>query len=289
MGAAAATGAPAGKTTTSPPPDGIGRLVDLLAGRRFSVLTGAGCSTESGIPDYRGPETARRARNPIRFAEFVKSEDGRKRYWARSFVGWPRLASARPNAAHEALAALSARGHVRGLVTQNVDRLHRKAGSVGEVELHGALEEVVCLQCAAVSSRAELQDRLVAMNPDFEAIAAEQAPDGDAELDDVSRFEVARCLRCAGDLKPHVVFFGESVPRPRVDAARQLVDSADALLVVGSSLVVYSGFRFVKQASQRGIPVAILNLGSTRGDPLAQVTVSAPAGATLQALASALG
>lgn len=249
------------------------------------MLTGAGCSTESGIPDYRGPETARRARNPIRFSEFVRDEVGRRRYWARSFVGWPRLAAAQPNAAHLALARLQAHQRVAGLITQNVDRLHRRAGSLGEVELHGALAEVVCLQCGVVSERSDLQDRLRALNPGFDGSWAEQAPDGDADLDDVADFVVARCLRCDGDLKPHVVFFGESVPRDRVEKARAHVDDADALLVVGSSLVVYSGFRFVKQAHARHIPIAIVNLGTTRGDPLADVLVPHSAGPALTAIA----
>jgi len=263
-------------------------LIDLLANRNVAVLTGAGCSTESGIPDYRGPETARRARNPIRFAEFVRDEAGRRRYWARSFVGWPRLAAAKPNPAHLALARLQATGHVRGLITQNVDRLHQRAGSADSVELHGALQEVVCLGCGALGERDDLQDRLVALNPGFEGGHAAQAPDGDADLAEVQDFVVARCLRCAGDLKPHVVFFGESVPRERVARAREHVDRADALLVVGSSLVVYSGFRFVKQAHQRGIPVAILNLGPTRGDPLATVYLRASAGEALSAAAARL-
>lgn len=252
------------------------------------MLTGAGVSTESGIPDYRGPETARRARNPIRFAEFVRDEAGRQRYWARSFIGWPRMASARPNPGHEALAALQTRDRLTALVTQNVDRLHRKAGSNDEVELHGALAEVICLACRRLSSRAMLQDRLHALNPGFGDDSVAQAPDGDADLEDVEDFVVARCLHCEGELKPHVVFFGESVPRERVHRAREAVDAADALLVVGSSLVVYSGFRFVKQAARAGIPVAILNLGPTRGDELATLKVEANAGQFLPELVARL-
>jgi len=252
------------------------------------VLTGAGCSTESGIPDYRGPETARRARNPMRFADFAGDDANRRRYWARSFVGWPRIEAAAPNRGHAALARLGDAGRLTGLVTQNVDRLHRKGGTTGEVELHGALAEVVCLGCGEVSSRADLQDRLTALNPGFVGRTAEQAPDGDAELEESREFRVARCLRCDGDLKPHVVFFGEAVPRERVDRAKQIVAASEALLVVGSSLVVFSGFRFVKQAAKAGIPVAIVNLGPTRGDPLAEVKVEAGAGAVLGALAEAL-
>lgn len=198
------------------------------------------------------------------------------------------MAAAQPNAAHRALARLQAHQRIVGLITQNVDRLHRSAGSSGEVELHGALADVVCLGCGVLSSRAELQDRLRALNPGFDGSWAEQAPDGDADLDEVEDFVVARCLRCRGDLKPHVVFFGESVPRPRVDQARAYINEAEALLVVGSSLVVYSGFRFVKQAHARGIPVAIVNLGTTRGHALADVLVPLSAGSALTALADRL-
>ncbi|MCB9796850.1 MAG: NAD-dependent deacetylase, partial [Alphaproteobacteria bacterium] len=188
-------------------------LAQLLRGRRVLALTGAGCSTESGIPDYRGPETARRARNPIRFQDFVKSPEGRQRYWARSFVGWPRIAEARPNAGHRALAALEQRGLLSGLITQNVDRLHQAAGSRAVIELHGALAEVICLGCGRLSKRADLQARLAALNPGFGRRDAEAAPDGDADLIEVTDFQVAGCGQCGGDLKPHVVFFGENVPR----------------------------------------------------------------------------
>jgi NAD-dependent deacetylase sirtuin 4 len=264
-------------------------LLDLLDRRRVAVLTGAGLSTESGIPDYRGPETARRARNPIRFADFVASGEGRQRYWARSYLGWPKMDSARPNDGHRALAAMEASGLVQGLITQNVDRLHDKAGHRDRVELHGALAEVICLGCGAISSRHDLQDRLAAMNPGFGATDIEFAPDGDAELEATSGFRVAGCPACGGHLKPHVVFFGEGVPRERVDRSYGLVEDADVLLVAGTSLTVFSGFRFVKRAAKAGVPVAIVNLGSTRGDELAQVCVAAKTGVVLPALAEALG
>lgn len=266
------------------------RLADLLHGRRLAVLTGAGCSTESGIPDYRGGGTRRRARNPIQYRAFVRDPEARRRYWARSLVGWERVCTARPNAGHAALAQMERQGVVRGLITQNVDRLHHAAGSRGVVELHGALAEVRCMDCGELEPRADLQRRLWAHNPDFPAGAAETLPDGDVALPDawVRGFRVPTCLACAGTLKPRVVFFGENVPRPVVDAAFHLVDAAEALLVVGSSLAVYSGLRFVRRAAERKLPVAIVNLGETRGDPLATVCVQARAGEALPALVQAL-
>lgn len=267
-------------------------LVALLRGRRIAVLTGAGVSTESGIPDYRGPETRRRARNPIRFTDYMKDDLLRARYWARSLLGWERFSTAEPNPAHRALAALEHAGRTTGLVTQNVDRLHQAAGSRDVVELHGALAEVRCLDCGALEPRHELQHRLVVLNPEVLAHAAELAPDGDAELDAsralLARFRVPRCLRCDGTLKPNVVFFGENVPRAIVEAAYARVASSEALLVVGTSLAVFSGYRFVRLAAERGIPVAIVNLGPTRGDPHATVRVSARAGEVLPALVAAL-
>ena len=265
-------------------------LARLLTGRRVAVLTGAGCSTESGIPDYRGPETLRRARNPIRFQQFVGDPAWRQRYWARSFVGWPRIRDAQPNPAHQALAAMDEAGLLTGLITQNVDRLHHKAGSVDVTELHGALAEVVCLACRAVTSREALQLRLSAMNPGFSIPdAVVSAPDGDADLDTTAGFTPADCARCGGSLKPHVVFFGENVPRARVDAAASAVTSAEALLVVGSSLAVFSGWRFVKRAHEAGTPVGLLNLGTSRGDAQATVRVQARAGEALPELAHLLG
>lgn len=262
-------------------------LLELLAGRRIAVLTGAGCSTESGIPDYRGPETRRRAQNPIRFAEFVKDAEGRRCYWARAFVGWERFRDKPPNPAHHALAAMEREGRLTGLITQNVDRLHHVAGSRDVVELHGALADVRCLACGALEPRDALQARLGALNPGFGDRRAEMAPDGDAELPPalVSGFAVADCALCGGALKPDVVFFGESVPRERVERAYAMVDAAEVLLVVGSSLAVFSGFRFVKRAHAAGLPIAIVNLGESRGDALADVVVNARAGEVLPRLA----
>lgn len=255
----------------------VDALRSLLEGRRVTVLSGAGCSTESGIPDYRGPETARRARNPIQFAQFAADPAWRARYWARSAVGWPRLREARPNPAHEALAALG-----WPVVTQNVDGLHQAAGSAPVIELHGSLAWVVCLACGARMSRDALQDVLLARNPHLVGLTAEMAPDGDAEL--VQGADHPGCAQCGGILKPDVVFFGENVPRDRVDAAFAHVRASDVLLVVGSSLTVFSGYRFVKRASEWGKSVAILNLGPTRGDALAHVRVDARAGEVLPAL-----
>ncbi|MCB9645839.1 MAG: NAD-dependent protein deacetylase [Deltaproteobacteria bacterium] len=266
----------------------------LLAAGPVAVLTGAGCSTESGIPDYRGEGTARRARSPVRFATFVRDPAARRRYWARAVVGWPRIAHARPNPAHHALAGLEASGRLSGLLTQNVDRLHHAAGSARVIELHGALHEVRCLECGVREGRAALQARLLAMNPGLAAHAAgaaEYNPDGDAELPEalVEAFHVATCLTCGGDLKPDVVFFGETVPRPRVEEAYRCVDEAAALLVAGSSLAVLSGLRFVRHAAARGVPVVVLNQGETRGDPLATVKLPGRLGEVLPALAARLG
>lgn len=273
---------------TPPATAALDALADLLRGRRVAVLSGAGCSTESGIPDYRGPETRRRARNPVQYQAFMTDPGARVRYWARSTVGWPRFRQARPNAGHAALAHLEAAGVVYGVVTQNVDRLHQAAGSRRVVELHGALAEVRCLTCGALSSREAHQRRLAALNPGWAPRTAELAPDGDAELGDVAGFLVPACRDCGGVLKPNVVFFGESVPRATVEAAYALVAEADVLLVVGSSLAVYSGYRFVRWAAQAARPVAIVTLGATRGDALATLRVEARLGEALPRLAAAL-
>lgn len=268
----------------------LGALVALLRGRRTAVLTGAGISTESGIPDYRGPGTRARARNPIQHRAFVTDSAARRRYWARAAAGWARFSDVRPNAGHLALVELERRGVVDGLVTQNVDRLHQRAGSARVVELHGALEEVRCLGCGAIGPRAEVQARIFADNPGFDPVALEHAPDGDAEIAEglLDRFVVPDCLRCGGVLKPDVVFFGDNVPRPKVDLAFSWVDAADVLLVVGSSLAVFSGYRFVLRAKERGQPIGIVNLGESRGDPHADVRVDARAGEVLPALLEVL-
>jgi NAD-dependent SIR2 family protein deacetylase len=270
----------------------LATLVQLLRGRRVVALTGAGCSTESGIPDYRGPDTPPRARPPIQHREFVDHIDARHRYWARSTLGWSRFAAARPNPAHTALAQLEHRGVVAGLITQNVDGLHGAAGSRTVVELHGALARVRCLACPALTTRDALQARLLAANPGWldRARSAAIAPDGDADLPDdlIDGFTVVACDACGGTLMPDVVFFGGSVPRATLDAAWDLFDRAEALLVVGSSLTVFSGFRFVRRAAERGVPIAILNRGPTRGDDHAAIRLDARAGIALPALVRAL-
>jgi NAD+-dependent protein deacetylase sirtuin 4 len=265
-------------------------LAALLRGRRVVALTGAGCSTDSGIPDYRGPDGVQRHKTPIQHAEFVRSAERRQRYWARAAAGYARFFSARPSASHRALAALESLGALRGAITQNVDGLHSAAGSRRVVELHGALARVCCLGCGARSSRHALQHRLLTQNPRLAEALSTPAPDGDAALPDevVEGFRVADCEVCGGVLKPDVVFFGDNVPKPVITEAWSLFDEAEALLVCGSSLTVFSGYRFVLRAAERGVPVAIVNRGVTRGDPQATVKVDAGVGETLGALAAAL-
>lgn len=254
-------------------------LTGVLADRRWLVLTGAGVSTDSGIPDYRGPGAP--VRRPMTLQEFRSGPEARQRYWARSFLGWSTMRRARPNATHRILAALEAEGRLSGLITQNVDGLHTAAGQRDLVELHGRLDRVVCLDCAALSSRQDLQDRLAALNPGFTADGLRTLPDGDVALEDTAGFAVASCEECAGVLKPDVVYFGENVPPERVERCHDLVDEAEALVVLGSSLHVFSGRRFVKQAHQRGIPIAIVNRGPTRADQLASVKVDGGVAETL--------
>lgn len=276
-------------TTSEPPSDPLVALVELVGDRRLVVLSGAGISTESGIPDYRGEGTRARARNPIRFATYVADPSARARYWARAMIGWPKLAAARPNPAHRALAELEAAGRVSTLITQNVDRLHHAAGSREVVELHGALAEVRCLACGRLEPREALQGRLIQLNPGWLAHEAALAPDGDADLEvSLAEFRVADCEACGGLLKPAVVFFGEQVPQATVDRAYAAVAAAELLLVLGSSLAVFSGLRFVKRAHAAGIPVAIVNLGPTRGDELATLRVDARLGELLPQLAERL-
>jgi NAD-dependent SIR2 family protein deacetylase len=250
--------------------------------RRLVVLGGAGCSTESGIPDYRGRDGVWRGHRPVQYIDFVRRPEVRARYWSRSMVGWPVFRAARPNGAHRALAALERTGRLHALITQNVDRLHQAAGSRRVIELHGALHEVVCLDCGLLTARDDLQVRLEALNPGAAARPATLAPDGDAAVEaDLAGFRVPSCAACGGVLKPRVVFFGENVPRPTVDAAFAAVAQADALLVVGSSLAVFSGFRFARAARERGLPLAIVNLGPTRADDLADLRIDAAAGEVL--------
>jgi NAD+-dependent protein deacetylase sirtuin 4 len=253
------------------------------------VLSGAGCSTESGIPDYRGEGTRARARNPVRFDPYVNDASARTRYWARAMIGWPKFRAARPNSGHRALAELERSGVVESLITQNIDRLHQAAGSERVIELHGALAEVRCLACGRLEPRDALQARLELQNPGWLEHEAALAPDGDADLEvSLTQFRVADCRACAGLLKPAVVFFGEQVPQAIVDEAYARVGAAEMLLVVGSSLAVFSGLRFVKRAHASGIPIAIVNIGPTRGDALAGVKIEARLGELLPTLAAKL-
>jgi NAD-dependent SIR2 family protein deacetylase len=241
------------------------------AHRRIVVLTGAGVSTASGIPDYRGPDGIWKRNAPITYQQFMRESAMRARYWARSFVGWPRVARAQPNRAHRALVELEARGRIGLLVTQNVDGLHARAGHRHVIDLHGRIDQVICMECTARAPRAEIQQRLADAHPEWLNLSASTAPDGDANLDgvDFDSFTPPPCPRCGGLLKPDVVFFGENVPRERVTAAQNAIENADAMLVVGSSLMVYSGFRFTRMAHERGVPLAILTRGVTRADTLA--------------------
>ncbi len=275
---------------TGPPrQEDPGPALALLADRPLVVLTGAGLSTDSGIPDYRGPNAP--ARTPMTYQEFVSGPEPRQRYWARSHIGWGRVRGAEPNPGHRALARLDP----ALLVTQNVDGLHEVAGSRALVALHGRISEVVCLGCRVTSSRSALQERLTAANPGYAErhAAAEARPDGDVVLHDTGSFVVPACLRCGGVLKPDVVFFGENVPRTRVqrcfDAVDALATGGGALLVVGSSLTVMSGLRFVRRAARAGTPVVVVNRGVTRGDPLATHAVESGCSPFLERLAAERG
>jgi NAD-dependent SIR2 family protein deacetylase len=253
---------------------------------RLFVLTGAGCSTDSGIPDYRDADGGWKRAQPVTLQAFMREPRTRRRYWARSLVGWQRFGRAAPNAAHRALARLERRGNVQGLVTQNVDRLHQAAGSTNVIDLHGRMDLVRCLDCWRLQPRAELQDELLSLNPSWAKLDARTAPDGDADLEglDFDAFEVPPCSYCAGMLKPDVVFFGESVPKERVEAARHHLQQADAMLVVGSSLMVYSGYRFAQAAAAAGKPIAAVNLGRTRADDLLAVKIAEPCAQALSFL-----
>lgn len=244
---------------------------------RLFVLTGAGCSTDSGIPDYRDRDGQWKRPPPVNYSAFMHEPATRRRYWARSMVGWRRFGSALPNAAHHALAELERRGRVELLVTQNVDRLHQRAGSERVIDLHGRLDEVRCMGCDWRLARHAFQRMLVERNPAWARLDAADAPDGDADLEghDFASFDVPPCPHCGGIVKPDVVFFGEAVPRERVDAAARAWQAADAVLVVGSSLMVYSGYRFVDAAARAGKPVAAVTLGRTRADALLTLKVDA--------------
>jgi NAD-dependent SIR2 family protein deacetylase len=264
-------------------------LVKVLAGQRVAVLTGAGLSTDSGIPDYRGPDSP--PSNPMTIRQFTSDPAFRQRYWARNHVGWRHMDATLPNAGHRALAALETSGLVLGVITQNVDLLHTKAGSQTVINLHGTYAQVACLDCGHTLSRVLLAEQLEALNPGFVertvgAIAV--APDADADVADTASFRYVDCPRCGGMLKPDIVYFGESVPKARVAEAYSLVDGADALLVAGSSLTVFSGLRFVRYAAAAGKPVAIINRGPTRGDELATVKVDGGCSELLVLLADEL-
>jgi NAD-dependent SIR2 family protein deacetylase len=253
---------------------------------KLLVLTGAGISTASGIPDYRDKDGVRRGKAPVQGPEFRKLDAVRRRYWARSMVGYPALSRAAPNAGHQALAALEAQGRIGALMTQNVDGLHQRAGSASVLELHGNIHQVVCLDCHALFTRAFIQQRLAQANPAMAGAQAQAAPDGDAHLepDALADFHIPWCVHCGGMLKPDVVFFGDGVPAARTGAALALMDASDALLVIGSSLTVYSGFRFCRMAAAAGKPIAAVNLGKTRADDMLALKVEDSAENVLPAL-----
>jgi NAD-dependent SIR2 family protein deacetylase len=288
------TYAPADRVEISGRPVSFGPLIATLRGGGAVVLSGAGLSTESGIPDYRGPSGRARAVRPMTYQAFTGGEQARQRYWARSHLGWRHITGAAPNAGHRAVAELQRRGLVTRIITQNVDGLHQAAGASAVTELHGSLHRVVCLSCWRRTSRAELDERLRAANPDWEFARGvilppghedgpAVNPDGDVALEETGGFTVVDCLACGGVLKPDVVFFGENVPRARVEACYAQVCEASALVVLGSSLTVMSGLRYVRHAASLGIPVVIVNQGETRGDDLATATLDAPLGETLTA------
>lgn len=261
--------------------DALAMLTQVFLDGGVVILSGAGISTESGIPDYRGETGRTRRIEPMTYQTFTGSAAARQRYWARSHLGWRNIVAAQPNAGHLAVADLDARGLLRGIITQNVDGLHQAAGARAVTELHGSLHRVVCLGCWQRIPRAELDSQLRTANPSWHEQASAVNPDGDAALDDTAGFVVADCENCGGVLKPDVVFFGENVPKQRVEACYALVSAARALVVLGSSLTVMSGFRYVRHAASAGVPVLIVNQGATRGDPLAVATLDAPLGEIL--------
>ncbi|MFJ5711804.1 NAD-dependent protein deacetylase [Streptomyces sp. NPDC093105] len=266
-------------------------VVSVVRAGRVVVLSGAGISTESGIPDYRGEGGSLSRHTPMTYQDFTGGAPARRRYWARSHLGWRTFGRARPNDGHRAVAAFGRAGLLTGVITQNVDGLHQAAGSDGVVDLHGSLDRVVCLGCGDVSARRELARRLEEANPGFDPVPAAMNPDGDADLTDeqVAGFHVVPCVVCGGVLKPDVVFFGETVPAARVERCRELVREAASVLVLGSSLTVMSGLRFVRQAAEAGTPVVIVNRDPTRGDKLAAARVALPLGKALTTVAERLG
>jgi NAD-dependent SIR2 family protein deacetylase len=267
------------------PSEAAGRLADFIRSHpRLMILSGAGISTDSGIPDYRDEQGAWKRKQPVQHGNFMSSAATRRRYWGRSLVGWPVMQKSRPNPGHQRLAELEQRGFSELLVTQNVDRLHQRAGSERTLDLHGRADQVICMTCDYRCERQTVHERGVAMNPEFLRYRAVTAPDGDADLEvDFSGFRVADCPRCGGILKPDVVFFGDNVPKARVQRALDALQASDALLVVGSSLMVYSGFRFCRYAGEWGKPMAALTLGRTRADDMLDLKLNARIGETLEA------
>ncbi len=263
--------------------DGVDELTELVERGDVAILSGAGLSTESGIPDYRGPSGLARKATPMTYQTFMGDEEARRRYWARSYVGWRTFSTAAPNSGHHAVTSLERAGLITAIVTQNVDGLHQASGAQRVIDLHGSLDRVICMDCGNTIGRAELDRRLREANPSFDAAVGAINPDGDAELDDrdIASFRVVACSMCSGTLKPDVVFFGESVPRDRVAECFEVVESSRALVVLGSSLTVMSGRRFVLRAGKLDRPVAIVNQGATRGDAAAAITIDAPLGAVL--------
>lgn len=269
----------------------IERLADILASHGPAlVLTGAGCSTRSGIPDYRDENGDWKHRRPVLFEDFVRHDHVRRRYWAGSMNGWQRIETARPNPAHQSLARLEYSGYIHTLVTQNVDGLHGKAGSRRLIELHGNLEKVICLQCETCYSRSRLQELLLEANHNFLQDQTAMAPDGDARVDagDYPEFIVPECMQCGGILKPDVVFFGENIPSERRNDCHKALEKAGCLLVTGSSLMVFSGYRYCREAAKRGMPVAAINLGRTRADNFLDLKINAECGAVLAILSELL-
>jgi len=275
----------------SPTREHLDTLQQLMADGDFLVLTGAGISTPSGIPDYRDSDGVRRGRQPMMYQEFLSAPESRRRYWARAMLGWPRVRQARPNAAHEALAGLQQQGLISDLITQNVDTLHDQAGSRDVIELHGSLHRVLCLDCGQRSERDAIQQLMEQQNPYLAGVDAVQAPDGDTLLDPAfeARFQVPHCPHCAGErMKPDVVFFGENVAQPTAARAMKAAETAGGMLGVGSSLMAYSAFRLCRVIADRGKPLIAINLGKTRADELLDVKIEASCERLLPLLALAL-